>query len=60
MFDDEINVKKTADFPRNLDGLSVAELRDYIAALQAEITRVEGDIAKKQAASDAAGAFFKD
>jgi uncharacterized small protein (DUF1192 family) len=42
-----------------LDTLGIDELRDYIAALQAEIARVEGDIDRKQSHRSAADAFFK-
>lgn len=59
MFDEELPIKKTTEFPRNLDGLSVDELQDYIEDLKGEITRVESDIAKKKASADAASSFFK-
>jgi uncharacterized small protein (DUF1192 family) len=42
-----------------LDTLGIDELRDYIAALQAEILRVETDIGRKQSHRSAADAFFK-
>jgi uncharacterized small protein (DUF1192 family) len=42
-----------------LDTLSVEELRDYIAELQEEIARVEGDIGRKQSHRSAADAFFR-
>ena len=42
-----------------LDLLGVAELRDYIGALQAEIARVEADITRKQTHRNAADAFFR-
>lgn len=45
--------------PLALDTLGVAELRDYIAALQDEIARVEGDIQRKQSHRSAADAFFR-
>lgn len=59
MFDEELPKKQTADFPRNLETMSVAELNDYIADLKDEITRVEADIAKKKASQDAAASIFK-
>jgi uncharacterized small protein (DUF1192 family) len=49
--------KKTA--PRNLDPMSVEELREYIAALTAEIARVEAKIKAKQSHAAAASNFFK-
>lgn len=42
-----------------LDTLGIDELRDYIAALQAEIARVEGDIGRKQSHRSAANSLFK-
>ncbi len=60
MFDDlEPVKKKSAEFPRNLERLSVTELDDYIAQLRDEIERVEKDKAKKKASSDAAASAFK-
>ena len=45
--------------PLPLDTLGIDELRDYIAALQAEILRVEADITRKHSHRSAADAFFK-
>ena len=42
-----------------LDTLGIEELRDYIAALRAEITRAEAAIAKKDTHRNAADAFFR-
>lgn len=42
-----------------LDGLSVADLRAYIAELLAEIARAEGAIAHKQGARGVADSFFR-
>ncbi len=42
-----------------LDPLSVADLRSYISELQAEITRAEHAIAKKDGARGLADSFFK-
>lgn len=42
-----------------LDRLGVAELEGYIAALRAEIGRVEAEIARKQAIARAAHGFFR-
>ena len=42
-----------------LDALSVHELTERIALLQAEIVRLEAARAAKTAASDAAAAFFR-
>ena len=42
-----------------LDLLGVAELREYIEELRAEIARVEADIARKTTHRSAADAFFR-
>ena len=42
-----------------LDTLSVANLRDYIAELRAEIARAEAAIAHKEGARGLADSFFK-
>ncbi len=59
MFDDDLPVKKTQTFPRNLSEMSLDDLQDYIKELENEIKRVHEDIKKKKASSDAAAAFFK-
>lgn len=45
--------------PRNLDPMSVDDLREYIATLKAEIVRVEEKIKAKQSHASAAASFFK-
>jgi uncharacterized small protein (DUF1192 family) len=45
--------------PPPLDLLGVTELTAYIAALEAEISRVRGVIAAKSAHKTAAAAFFR-
>ena len=42
-----------------LDLLGVAELREYIDELRAEIARVEADVARKTSHRSAADAFFR-
>ncbi|MAI62256.1 MAG: hypothetical protein CBB87_07255 [Micavibrio sp. TMED27] len=59
MFDEDLPIKKTSEFPRNLDGASVEELQDYIGKLKDEIVRVEQDIATKKESAAAADKFFK-
>ncbi len=59
MFDEDLPKKKTAEFPRNLETLSIAELNAYIQDLKDEITRVEQDALKKKASQDAAASIFK-
>ncbi len=57
--DDDLPVKKDGAFPRNLENLSVADLNEYINALEGEIDRVKQDIERKKASQDAAAKFFK-
>ncbi|HCM84233.1 MAG TPA: DUF1192 domain-containing protein [Alphaproteobacteria bacterium] len=59
MWNDDDMPKNAAAKPKNLDPMSVDELRDYILALRAEIERAEGEIAKKEASKAAAAAFFR-
>ncbi|MCB9982220.1 MAG: DUF1192 domain-containing protein [Rhodospirillales bacterium] len=59
MFDDDLPKPKTAEFPRNLENMSVSELEDYITELKAEISKAEGDITKKKASAEAADSIFK-
>jgi uncharacterized small protein (DUF1192 family) len=60
MFDEELPKKKPeAVFPRNLERLSVAELAEYIADLEAEIVRVRADMDKKKTSQDAASSIFR-
>ena len=44
---------------RNLERMSIDELNDYIAELEAEIARVRADIKKKQSVMAAGDAFFR-
>jgi uncharacterized small protein (DUF1192 family) len=57
--DDDLEPRTKKAQPRNLDPMSVEELRDYIADLKAEIARVEEKIKAKQAHAAAAQMFFK-
>jgi uncharacterized small protein (DUF1192 family) len=60
MDDDDNPVRKPARLQKLvLDTLGIAELREYIDELKAEIMRVEADIDLKQGHRSAADAFFK-
>lgn len=60
MFDDLDDVKKpAAEFPRNLENMSIEELRIYITEMEEEIVRVKSDIDQKQASMAAADSVFK-
>jgi uncharacterized small protein (DUF1192 family) len=56
---EELEPKKQKPQPRNLDVLSIDELNNYIAEMQAEIKRVEEKIAAKKAHINAASGLFK-
>lgn len=57
--DDEIaKSKRPQVFPRDLYGMGTEQMRDYIAELQAEISKVEAQIAKQGGMKSAAEALF--
>lgn len=51
--------KKAHELGEDLSLLSVAELRERVDALKAEIERLEGVIRSKEASKNAADTFFK-
>ena len=61
MFDDEDLPRKPAPLfvPAKLEGRSVADMRDYIAAMGEEISRVEREIDARGSHKNAAEALFK-
>ncbi|WP_378947598.1 DUF1192 domain-containing protein [Mesorhizobium sp. ANAO-SY3R2] len=60
LFDDEPKKKKTIhEIGQDLSLLSVAELSERIAALRAEIVRLEAEVVAKSATKSAAEALFK-
>lgn len=59
MDDDDLKPRKAKPAPRDLDPLSIEELNDYIAELEAEIERIRAHIAAKESHRSGAEAFFK-
>jgi len=60
MDEEEIRRPKTVhEIGSDLSLLSVGELKERIAALQAEIQRLEAAVRAKESSKDAAGTFFK-
>jgi uncharacterized small protein (DUF1192 family) len=57
--DDKPKKKATHEIGQDLSLLSVFELNERIALLQAEIGRLEAAVAAKSSAKNAAAAFFK-
>ena len=45
--------------PLNLDDMNIEDLKEYVAAMKAEIERVEAKIKAKQSHASAAASFFK-
>ena len=56
---EELEPKKQKPKPRDLEGLGVAELENYIAELEAEIARARAEIAAKRKQRGGADALFK-
>lgn len=46
-------------FPRKLEGVSVAAMREYITELEAEIAKVRAEIGQRDGIKSAAEALFK-
>ena len=59
MFEDEPAKPVLSEFPRNLEPLSVEDMIRYLQALDHEITRVNGEIDRRNQAKKGADAFFK-
>ncbi|BAE51482.1 hypothetical protein amb2678 [Paramagnetospirillum magneticum AMB-1] len=56
---DDLEPRNKPQGMKNLDPMSIEELKDYIADLQAEIVRAQEAIGRKQAVKAGAEAFFK-
>jgi uncharacterized small protein (DUF1192 family) len=56
---EDLEPRKAKPQPRKLDEMSISDLKDYIAELEAEIARVRQAIVGKEAARQGASTFFK-
>lgn len=57
--EDEIaKSKRPQIFPRNIDGLGVVQMQEYIAELNAEVAKVQREIDKRGGMKNAAEALF--
>ena len=56
---DDLDPKQKKSQPRNLDSMNIEDLKEYVAAMKAEIERVEAKIKAKQSHASAAASFFK-
>jgi uncharacterized small protein (DUF1192 family) len=59
MDDEDARPRQKRIAPVDLDPMSVAEMNDYIAALEAEIARVRANIAAKEKHRHGADALFR-
>ena len=59
MDEEDLLPQKAKPKPKILDGMGIAELEAYIAALEAEISRARAAIAAKQSHKGAADKFFR-
>ncbi len=59
MDSDELDPRPATAGPRNLEGMSLEALADYIAGLESEIRRAREVIAAKQEAKSSAAAVFR-
>ena len=59
MFEDEATQPVMSEFPRNLELLWVEDMVRYLHALNHEITRVNGEIDRRNEAKKGADSFFK-
>ena len=56
---DDLEAKREEPQPKNLEEMSIEALKNYIAEMEAEITRVREAIAAKEDARSGAETFFK-
>ena len=56
---DDLDPRHKKAPPKNLDAMSVEDLEEYVAAMKAEIVRVEDKIRAKRSHAAAAASFFK-
>ena len=56
---DDLDPRNAKKKPLNLDEMNIDDLKEYVAAMRAEIERVEAKIKAKQSHASAAASFFK-
>jgi uncharacterized small protein (DUF1192 family) len=56
---DDLDPRNAKKKPVNLDEMNIDDLKEYVAAMKAEIERVEAKIKAKQSHASAAASFFK-
>ena len=56
---DDLDPRNARKKPLNLDDMNIEDLKEYAAAMRAEIERVEANIQATQSHASAAASFFK-
>ena len=56
---DDLDPRQKKTQPKNLDAMNIEDLKEYVAALKAELARVEEKIKAKQSHAAAAATLFK-
>ena len=56
---DDLDPRNAKKKPLNLDEMNIGDLKEYVAVLKAEVTRVEAKIKAKEGHASAAASFFK-
>ena len=56
---DDLDPRNAKKKPLNLDDMNIEDLEEYVAAMKAEIERVEAKIKAKQSHASAAASLFK-
>ncbi len=56
---DDLDPRQKKPQLKNLDAMNIADLKEYVAALKAELARVENKIEAKQSHAAAAASLFK-
>lgn len=56
---DDLDPRQKKSQPLNLDTMNIEDLKEYVAALKAELARVEDKIKAKQSHATAAASLFK-
>jgi uncharacterized small protein (DUF1192 family) len=56
---DDLDPRQKKPIPKNLDAMNIEDLKEYAAALKAELARVDEKVKAKQSHAAAAASFFK-
>lgn len=59
MFDEDGRKIQIREFPAQMEGMSIEDLKNYLSELNDEINRAEDMIKSKQASQAAADSIFK-